>query len=371
MPFSRVEVALMKRLLLLVLAALVAMPSAAGAPPPGRWDPAMPGTTAGWTFTELFDNGVGYVSTGNGTFFKTSDGGQTWLPLPTPGLTTEARLTFGSPDVGFMGLFPDVYRTVDGGLTWGSLGSIPRDSESDQPFRIDALEAIPGTDEVVVSAWTFINPEGCRQERIHVLARTVDDEWLTTPLDFPASTYEVEFLDRNNGLVLVHKMEEVASADECNYAIATRSSQVLLTRDGGLTYKRIHEADFEDEGAVVAVAMPTPRRIVLGMRSGEILVSDNGGRWFRETARLDPPDGSVGGFIDAIDFGTPKIGYAGTNGIGMWRTDDGGRSWVLEASSVETTSVAEEAFRGSIAATGRYSALASGPGIILRRTQEP
>ena len=353
----------------MTLVALIAAPSAA-APPTGRWEPTLPGTTSSWTYTELFDDGTGYVSTGNGTIYKSTDDGQTWLPLPGPNLTTDPRLSFSSPDVGFMASSPDIHRTLDGGLTWQVLGSIPRDDENAQPFRIDAIEGLPGTDDVVVSAWTIINPEGCRQERVHLLARTHGEEWRTMPLDFPASTYEIEFQDAKNGLVLIHKMEVVASADECNYAIATRSSQVLLTRDGGLTYRRVHQAHFEDEDGVVAVAMPTPRRIVLGTKSGAILVSNNGGRWFRETARLEPPDGSVDGLIDAIDFATPRIGYAGTNGIGLWRTDDGGRSWILEASSFEATSIDENAFRGSIAAAGRDSAIASGPGMIERRVTE-
>ena len=306
----------------MILMALVVGPSAAGAPPSGRWDPALPGTTSSWTFTELFENGVGYASIGNPAIYKTTDEGQTWLPLPAPQLTTESRLTFGSPEVGFMASFPDIFRTEDGGLTWGSLGPIPRERDSDQPFRVDALDAIPGTDEVIVSAWTMVSPdpEGCRQERVHLLARTVGDEWVKTPFDYPAAAYEIEFHDAKNGLVLLHKMEVAASADECSYAIVTASSQVLLTRDGGRSYKKIHEADFDDEGAVFAVAMPTPRRIVLGMKSGEILVSNNGGKGFRETARLDPPQSGVEANIDAIDFGTPKIGYAGTNGIGLWRT---------------------------------------------------
>jgi photosystem II stability/assembly factor-like uncharacterized protein len=68
---------------------------------------------------------VGYVTTEGpvpeGAVLKTTDGGLTWRPmLVAPGVAFEA-VGFVSPDRGWVGSFPTLYATNDGGASWRSL----------------------------------------------------------------------------------------------------------------------------------------------------------------------------------------------------------------------------------------------------------
>jgi hypothetical protein len=81
---------------------------------------------------------------------------------------------------------------------------------------------------------------------------------------------------------------------------------------------------------------------------------------------LDADGSATDEALDAIDFGTADVGYAGTNGLGIFRTEDGGRTWHLEESPFDDV-YAGDTFRGSIAAAGPEKAVASGPGAFASR----
>lgn len=117
--------------------------------------------------------------------------------------------------------------------------------------------------------------------------------------------------------------------------------------------------------------MPSKTSIVLGTAYGRVLLSTNRGMSFKEVATwMNPLDEQVGTplqfKIDALTFGTEKVGYAGTNGAGVWRTEDGGLTWKPEASH----QVLFGLNIGDIAAVGRSQALSSGPWAVARRISQ-
>lgn len=337
------------------------------------WEPTAGGPTAGWTNIDLFSDGTAYAFTGTRVLYRSSDGGRTWKPFAGPeGAADITRVSFSSPKVGFVATIDssdqnEIFRTIDGGNTWAQLPGLPLSPMGSTP-RVDGLEAIPGTRSVLVTGWNPIK-SGCDEQLArgdHQIFRLRRGAWDEGTLSYAAVTTEVEFLDSRSALVLIHRFEDVPKEAGCGaYAIRTFKSFVLLTRDGGRTFKKIHTAFFVDESPVNAVALLSPERIVLGRKDGSILISRNGGKGFLYPKGLQAADG----VLDALTFATEKIGYAGTNGTGLWRTADGGWTWTKESSSsFGSTSLDENTFRGSIASTGRSQAVAISPGFIVRRT---
>lgn len=332
------------------------------------WTVTHPGTTAGWTGTELFAGGRAFATVGSNVLYRSEDGGSTWSPKAGPSGAEEiSRMSFADSELGYVTDGDIIYRTKDGGNSWEELPSLPPATHGQRGPLADGLEAVPGTQSVIVSGWQFAN-DGCNDIRTnHQILRLRHGEWKQTVLPYQGSVYEIEFFDRFHGLVLIHKFEREAGGSECAYAIRTARSFVLLTHDGGKTFKKIHTAIFVDEDAVTAVAMPGPERIILGTQRGSIYISGNGGRSFRYPGDLGNREGTTTGRLDALTFPSMDVGYAGTNGTGIWRTVDGGRTWRLEASPFEASTVDAELFRGSIAARGKQRAIASGPGALAQR----
>ena len=330
-----------------------------------NWKPSSVGNTTGWSGVEVFRNGTAYASLGANGLLESADWGRSWQPTALPkGVAEVTRMSFASFTKGYISDGNDVYRTTDSASSWTELPTPPGPEGSGPSPFIDGLEAVPGTGRVVASGWTFAG-SGCDQRRTdHAIYRFRGGEWRTTTLPYPASVYEIEFLDSKNGLILAHKFEREEGGSDCNHVTRTAKSFVLLTRDGGRTFKKIHVSAFVDEHPVMAVAMPTEDRIVLGLRDGSILISRNGGRSFRPSDGLS---GAPSGRLDALDFSSPDVGYAGSNGIGAWRTTDGGRTWAQEPSPFSATRVDNDNYRGSIAAVGRRKAVASGPGSLAYR----
>jgi len=324
---------------------------------------------------DLFADGTAFAYNNNDNpFWGSSDFGQTWTPLPLP--PSEAgtpEIDFASPEFGVVRTGDHLYVTEDKGLTVQRIGSPPvpqRYGAEDRFPSIDTMEVIRGTETVVLAGDGFWIKDGCPVETEDGYIWVTEDRgdtWRRVTIPFPSLGHEIEFLNGRYGLVLLYEME-VTSRSECGYGSTGIRTSVLLTTDGGRSFKEIHSAYHEDEDTVFSVAMPTPRRILLGTQGGKILLSTNQGRSFRKIVHLknevDEETGQDSGFaIDGLVFGTRKIGYAGTNGRGTWRTEDGGATWSRETSiqSVAGLNI------GDIVATGPDRALAGGAHAIARR----
>jgi photosystem II stability/assembly factor-like uncharacterized protein len=339
----------------------------------GRWVPTLPVAPYGWTYSELFDSGVGYVSTGAGELLKTTDAGMTWLPTVDPEVTGNTlRMSFATPRLGYVAeQMGGITKTEDGAATWSQLPLLPTPRGLvPQGGIIDGLEAAPRSDRVVVTGWAWPEPGQDPGRSDHFIWRSSNGgrDWRRMDLSFPASAIEVEFLDDKDGLLLLHQFrveEDTGNAEVWR----TYRSVVLRTRDGGRTFKKIHVLEFASGDAVTAVASTHGDRVWLGTKNGRILKSTDGGRTFRQAARLSTSAPGVPARLDALEFSTRDVGYAGTNGFGVWRTGDGGRTWTRELSPYEVQGDDDTtmSWRGSIAATGVSRAIAVGPGAVSHR----
>jgi photosystem II stability/assembly factor-like uncharacterized protein len=189
------------------------------------------------------------IQGGGGALYRTQDAGRTWQPVPLPGIDTRRlpirRLTFLSPQVGWaevgdgsvaqtsdggrtwtlrgrapggFRLFhfvnsqtgfaldlraPKIYRTQDGGATWGaaSLPPLPAAGRLDNLFALDAM-----------TAWA-VSGGGA-------ILRTVDGgaTWQLQPSGTQLDLAAIHFADRQHG-----------------WAVGFANT-VLKTADGGLTW---------------------------------------------------------------------------------------------------------------------------------------
>jgi photosystem II stability/assembly factor-like uncharacterized protein len=74
----------------------------------------------------FFVNDLIYIAGQNHNIFKSSDHGNTWETINTPGEANQTvrNFYFISENLGIIDVVPDVYKTTDGGLTWSKSGII-------------------------------------------------------------------------------------------------------------------------------------------------------------------------------------------------------------------------------------------------------
>lgn len=342
----------------------------------GYWVPSLHAKPQGLIQLDLFEDGTAFAYNNNDTpLWYSSTGGVNWIPLPSPpSAGGTPRIDFSSPDLGYSMSGGTLFATTDRGFSWEKMGETPVPHARESDFAVtDDVYAVPGSDRVVAAGSGFYVDDGCPVEQKETLIWRSDDRgasWKVTRVAFPAGAQEVEFLDDRFGVVLLHEME-VTERTACGYRQVSVRSSVQLTTDGGRTFREIHSASYADQDPVTAVAMPSKTSIVLGTSYGGVLRSTNRGKSFKEVASLmNPLDDQVGTplqfKIDALTFGTEKVGYAGTNGAGTWRTEDGGLTWKLEASHQALFGLNI----GDIAAVGRSQALSSGAWAVARRISQ-
>lgn len=320
------------------------------------WIASLPAKHLSRNFVSAFPNGTVYVlqqEWGEGLqLFRSSDFGVTWSvqpPLPEDGI---AMAGFVSPKHGVLVLNNTLYRTTDGAGTW---------TRFQRPWKgsanIDFLEVTEQARTVVIGVREWREPDGdiwyddgaaereChdpRQDRLEVfisadLGRTWGHHVVRS--EAPVFGSGADFFNERHGLVTVSADVLYARMEgECAYAadVAT-GRRVLMTTDGGRTFKKIYQCPEDD--SCLAVSNPSPRHAVIGTTDGDLSITFDGGRTF-EAVRLDglveaPTVSDDYRWVYDIDFAGPKVGFASTNGRGLWRTVDGGRTWVREASPLD------------------------------------
>lgn len=345
----------------------------------GRWVPSLQVKPQGRVQLALFEDGTAFAYNTNDTpLWYSPNSGASWVPLPPPpSAGGTPSIDFASPDLGYTESGGSLFVTEDKALTWDLVGKVPLPQRHDSEWRFpttDIFEAVRGTDSVVVVGDGFYVKDGCpviKDEGLIWTSRDRGESWRFTEVPFPALGSEVEFFNARYGVVLLYELELIEKR-ACGHTYQGARSSVLLTDDAGRSFREIHSAYYDDEDPVTAVAMPSPRRIVLGTGSGKILLSTNAGRSYKEVALLENEVESQTGLgasfqIDALTFGTRKVGYAGTNGKGTWRTEDGGATWRSEPSHQSLAGLNI----GDIAAVGPENALAGGAWAVARRVVGP
>jgi photosystem II stability/assembly factor-like uncharacterized protein len=279
------------------------------------------------------DANTGWYGNGAGNIYRTLDGGNTWqLQLAKPG--TFVR-TIGMVDKqhGFMGnvgtdYYPGVtdtnplYETRDGGTTWNGVA----------PSRINGpiVKGLCAID--VLHKKSIYQGELVERVIIHAagrvggpgfLMRSLDrgETWRVIDMNMQVGPIlDVKFFDENIGFVFAGTSADVAASN----------ALILMTRDGGVTWKKVYQSNRPFEITWKA-SFPTRNTGYVTIQSYNpdksasqrvVAKTTDGGETWAEIALVD--DHAVRQF--GVAFIDNNIGWVGTSGAGF-QTIDGGKNW--------------------------------------------
>jgi hypothetical protein len=353
---------------------------------PGAWAPTLAATSA-FDNLSAFKDGtayatVGVVSSGYGNalpdevpavpadtagYFKSSDFGRTWTPMPPPAHagwagTTNLYVRFATPTIGYAtyngqtDLPPDptgklgpqlclslstTFRTVDGGTTWRPICE-PHlaGGRSVTPSASPLAVGKDGTTVLVTGYAGSYDPDADCEEHPPVgyvhFSTNGGQSWRRGALPrgyLPGWTARV--YDRTTALVTAYKYHWDADCGGQGDANA-----VFLTTDAGRTYRRILTCSKQPLCTGAAFASKT--RILVGTTDGTTYRTEDGGRTWRKGERLFEPANQASidtdpqrqwwYWVQSFSFADAKHGYASTRGSGTWRTANGGVTWHQERS---------------------------------------
>lgn len=367
---------------LLVSAVSMSVVAAAPAPTaaPGTWVPSMVEQPQGFTTVELFDDGTGYLQRDNSDgrrMWRTDDGGVTFRPVAT--LPPGRMLDFVGPLTGYSASTGGVWRTDDGATAWSAV-PVP----AARPGREDTIEAISATggDGAIALGITHepATPGDCPfapfEERVDLaVTRDGGASWDRVPLlDEPGRVQQIEFATPDYGVVIASTTNWVWNG-ECDYdgsgSLGQLAYVVERTPTEGWTATLVRDCR---PRVCRSVGVAEPEVFTLGFADGVVAHTTDGGATFAESSlSATVPDALPPGqtdnvfWVTEIEFATPSVGYAVTNARGMWRTDDGGATWVQEASPREVYDLGI----ADLAVAGPDAALAGGPALVVRRVTGP
>lgn len=364
---------------LTLAATLVAGPAPAGAAEPAVWVPSMVNQPQGLTSVDLFEDGTGYVhrTDSTGTYFwKSEDGGSTYLPAPLP---PGPFVDFASPDVGYSASFSGLWTTGDAAASWQD-AALPAPGSARQD-AISALHVGAGGHRVALGVTSERTGGPCPWDhdsgRAEVTMST--DGAMTweriTLLDAPARVQQVEFVSDDFGVAIVSEISWTQTGP-CGFSGAGTLGQlvyVLQRQPSGLLEAR---QVFDCRPRICgSVGVAADGVFTLGFTNGATAhTADSGASFAEGRLAVAVPDavGEASGqpnafWVTEIEFADAEVGYAVTNGRGMWRTDDGGASWVTEPSTRDVYDLGV----ADVGVAGRESALAGGPALVVRRQPTP
>lgn len=278
----------------------------------------------------------------SGPFFS-RDGGKTWTGLNTlknPGCRRIVPDP-GDPDHLIMAMNEGaVFDSTDGGYHWRTVFSYNRDIvkrfENGEMSLFQGLHAItyaPSDSRRVYGGWavngcvSFGDREPCGSRVICSLLTSTDGgrSWIhrkNTPFEGSSIT-----------AIVVHPH------DPDTVWVATPSSGIFRTSDGGSTWELTSAHRFEGMVLSMTGDPQDPRRLYLGLVRGGVYRSEDGGeKWRKQTVGMDPNE-SIGSIV--LDPVRPHILYAGSWNSGVFLSEDSGGNWTRINAGLRTRSVRE------------------------------
>ncbi len=246
--------------------------------------------------------GLVLAATRNGLFYRSEDGGATWVnryfPAQLSGILHSLEVDPRHAGVWYVGMeaadarLSGVYRTADGGETWTQLPGLrgkPVWSISVWPANPDVVAA--GTSEGVFlsrdagESWAAISPPNDRELRPVV---------------------SLAFHPTDSGVV---------------YAGTTHLP--WRTRDGGAHWQSIHSGMLDDSDVFsISVDSRSPSTVFASACSGVYRSGDGGSSW----RRMATPPGAFRAYLVTLDPKHPGVVFAATS-AGLLRSTDGGAAW--------------------------------------------
>lgn len=361
----------------LLAAAVLAVVAIAGVPAQAAtpvWVPTFVLPDQGYDRLSGFADGTVYLShaeaLATNRLYRSADAGRTWTQLPNPPEWGSAFLTaakFSTPTLGFSAHGNTrLFRTQDGAKSWQPTAPLPGlPGGSQTTWGIDVVE---GSQTVVVAGTQTPKLElGCNPA-FGVVWSSSDGgrTWRTANIGPDDQPLYVTMFDQRRGVMLAN--DYAYKRDRCSLAPDVVMA-VWLTDNGGKSWKRSTPC----LKVCATAAMPDAKTVVIGHSDGSLLRTTDFGRTWRVGQKLAtrPRGADVAAetqWVQGMDFANAKVGYASTKGGGTWRTDDGGKTWVLEASS---DALHQVFVQGDVVALDTERAVIAGPAVVAVRMTTP
>jgi photosystem II stability/assembly factor-like uncharacterized protein len=270
----------------------LAAPAAVGTATRGTWSVGGPyGGTVSALELDPVRPSVVYAGTFGAGVFKSTDGGRSWrrrsagLPPDTLVLALEAAPSSPSTLYVETPSGRHLYRTVDGGRSWHVLAPVNG--------GISDMAVDPARSDTVYLA-TF---DG--------LLRTSDGgaSWVTLP-------------------GLQHPTKIAVAPRARNVLYAEDGGRIMRSVDGGASWSQ-RSTSLEANYDVFAVDPRDPATLYVSKHDALLRSVDGGARW----TVLRRGDVALHVYVLAFDRSDPRRLYAGTDGRGVFRSADAGRTW--------------------------------------------
>jgi photosystem II stability/assembly factor-like uncharacterized protein len=271
-----------------------------------QWQ-VLPGAPVAIRIDDLhfIDANNGWVGTGEGRIYHTSDGGVSWaLQHDDPDLYFRC-IRFADAQRGFAGTLTSsaiLYHTVNGGGDWTPVSGLPEL----QPNAVCGISI--ATPQVIYCVGSYSGPAR--------ILKSADggSTWSSTDLAPLATTLvDVYFRGATEGFAV----------GSIGVFYAGSRSVVLHTTDGGTTWQQLYVGSRLGEwGWKISFPTPTVGFVSLERFQGPmfILKTQDGGSTWSELPFEDYNEQGIG-------FATPEVGWIGGADNPTFGTTDGGATW--------------------------------------------
>lgn len=246
-----------------------------------------------------------YAGTWGAGIFKSRDGGATWgstgkIPSESGPYIVTLAIDPVTPSVLYAGTAGGMEKSTDGGSSWTPL-SFPHPGEGVNKIAID-----PTANSTIYAGSSH-----------HGMFKTIDagSTWSRINAGFPSSTL-------GNTVVV---LAIVPQTPQTLYAVTTdMGPKYYLSKstDGGESWV---ETWSREDGIFSLMVDPHSPQILYAGTGGGVFKSTNEGKEWTAASYGLPGDAGVETF--AADPIRPEVLYAGTFGKGVYKTYDGGASW--------------------------------------------
>lgn len=260
-----------------------------------------PATTGRYDDVFFLNENLGWAARGgNGTVFKTTNGGSTWTEQFVSSQTGQyfRNIEFLNENIGFLGtLNNNFYKTTNGGTSWTKVNNI-----SPYPAAICGLDTVGASTVYGCGAW--FSPA-------YVIKSTDSGStWKFIDMSaYATALVEILFIDENTGFV--------SGSDE-------EGAVIMKTTNGGDTWTKIYKAGEYGDYVWKMQIFPDNKTMFCSIESetqGKLLKTFNGGLTW-ETKNFPDP------YVQAVGFVSKTHGWMGGHNSGFMETFDGGNTWV-------------------------------------------